>query len=170
MGLVNFGVGVGLAPENDVIISTSVDVFDDSGFNIGFLTSLNRNDTRDTQEVRHFDSADAGRILEQAPGVERYSLTASGWALYDRSITDKRSLLNRLPQGVVGSRTFRVLNDQKIPFALQEEETHPGSGIKTTVFYLGCYLTSFSKPIAIGTATITENCNIKPSWVQDLPA
>lgn len=101
--------------------------------------------------------------------METYSLRASGWALYDRSLTDKRSLLNRLPQAVSGASSFRVLNDQKIPFAIQEQETHPGLGTTTTVFYLGCYLTSFSKPINVNTATISETCAIVPSWVQDGP-
>lgn len=163
MGLVAHGSGVGLAPGNQTVISTTVDVFDEGGNNIGFISQLNRNDTRPVVPIRHLDSSDAGRILELQPGPETYQLTATGYALYNVAEDVGGSLLNRLPQGAAA---FKVMNDQSIPFTIEEAETHPATTIVNRTLFLGCMLNSYSKPLNIGSVTVTETAGITVSWVE----
>jgi len=168
MGLVKHGYGVGLAPQNQVVISTAITVFDEQGNEIGFIQSLNRSDNRGTTPIRHLNKADAGRIIEQAPGVENYTLSASSFGLWNASDADRRSLINRLAGlgGPGGGGAFAVLNQQQIPFVIRQVEEHPATGAQNVTLFLGCMLTSFSRPVAVGTATISETSNITPSWVE----
>jgi hypothetical protein len=166
MPLVIHGFGVGLAPSNLTVITTSVGVFDDQGFEIGLLQSINRDDSRPTIDVRHLNKADAGRIVEQQPGVETYALTVSGWMMYQKNDTSKQSLLNRLPSDVSGSGVFQVMNQQFIPFAIREDETHPATGATNVTNFLGCMLTSYSKPIPLTGTSVVETAHVKPSWVE----
>jgi hypothetical protein len=163
MGLVKQGYGVGNAPSNRTVISTTVGVFDDDGFEIGFIQSIDRSDSRPTQKVRHLNKADAGRIIEQQPGVEDVTVNVNGWALYQKSDSDKQSLLNRLP---TGAGAFVSLNQQSIPFNIREEETHPATGAENVTLYLGCMLTSYSKPININTASIVERATVAVSYIE----
>lgn len=163
MGLVIHGHGVGLAPSNQTVISTTVGVYDEDGFDIAYIQQINRNDSRPTTKVRHLNKADAGRIVEQQPGVEDYSMSVTGFALYQRNDADTRSLIARLP---TGSGAFKVMNQQNIPFTMREEETHPATNATNVTLYIDCMLNSFSKPINIGTTTITETATVTPSYVE----
>lgn len=165
-GLVVHGSGVGLAPQNLTVISTSVTVFDDLGFMIGFIQNIDRSDSRNTVVVRHLNGADAGRIVEQQPGVEDYELSVNGWMMYEKNDTNKQSLLNRLPSDVSGSGMFQVMNDQFIPFAITETEVHPSTKATNTTYYLGCMITSYSKPINVTGTSIVESAKVRPSWVE----
>lgn len=164
MGLVKHGYGVGQSPDAQVVVSTAITVYDEQGIEIGFIQSLQRNDTRTTVPIRHLNKADAGRIVEQVPNVENYTLSASSFGLWNVSSTSRRSLLNRLPGS--GSEAFVVLNQQQIPFVIRQVEEHPATGIQNVTLWLGCMLTSFNRPVNVGTATISETCNITPSWVE----
>ena len=164
MGLVKHGYGVGTAPDNQIVISTSITVYDEFGIEIGYIQSLNRNDARRTTPIRHLNKADAGRIIEQVPGVEEYGLSATSFALYNATDSDRRSILNRLP-GSTGD-AFRTLNQQQIPFAIRQVEEHPATGKQNVILYLGCMLTSYVRPVSIGTMMITETASITPSWVE----
>lgn len=146
-----------------MVISTTVDVLDDEGFNIGFLQSISRTDARPTESVRHLDASDAGRILEQAPGVETNTLNLTGFALYNSGV-DRRSLLNR----VVGANSapFRSLNSQQLPFEITEQWTHPASNARGQTLYGDCMLTNYTRPVNIGTVTITETANATATWVE----
>lgn len=166
MGLVIHGSGVGLDPKNQTVITTSVGVFDDLGFEIGLLQNINRDDNRPTIDVRHLNKADAGRIVEQQPGIETYSLTVNGWMMYQKNDAAKQSLLNRLPSDISGSGVFKVMNDQFIPFSIREEETHPSTNITNVTLFLGCMITSYSKPINLMGTSIVETAHVKPSWVE----
>lgn len=157
------GDGVSIPEKNMVVISTSVDVLDDLGNNIGFLQQISRTDRRDTTMVRHLDSTDAGRMLEQAPGVETNELNVTGLALYSIS-SDKRSLLNRMAGS--GSAKFKSLNSQQLPFEVTERWTHPATGRVGETLYGDCVILNYSRPVNIGTATITETCNIRATWVE----
>jgi hypothetical protein len=164
-GLVEqLGDGVGIPESNQAAISTSIDILDEHGNNIGYLTSLNRRDSRPVDSVRHLNAADAGRKLEGAPHVEEVTVDVTGFALYPKDKTSRNSLLNRLPQAVDGASAFKSLNSQKIPFILMEKTIHPANPNKVQVTtYVGCWLTAYSKPTNIGTATIAETASI---WVQ----
>lgn len=163
MPLATRGYGVGLAPSNLTVIGTSVGVFDENGFEIGFIQSISRDDNRSTTKVRHLNKADAGRIIEQQPGVEEYSLSITGWGMYQKSDTNKQSLLNRLP---VGSGVFQTMNQQFIPFAIREEQTHPATGATNVTLFLGCMIVRFSEPVNIGTTAVTQSATVTPSWVE----
>lgn len=162
-GLVIHGTGVGLATGNQTVISTSVGVFDEDGFDIGYINQINSNFTRPTTRVRHLNKADAGRTVEQQPGVEDFTLTVSGFALYQKNDSDKRSLIARLP---AGGGAFKVLNQQQVPFVVREEETHPATNATNVYVYMGCMINQYSRPVNVGTTTVTESATITPSWVE----
>jgi hypothetical protein len=163
MPLQTRGDGVSIPTSNQVVISTSVDVLDDLGFNIGFIQQLTRNDSRPTTPVRHLDSIDAGRILEQAPGVEDDTLNFTGLALYNTGV-DNRSLLNRLP-GSAGSG-FKSLNSNSIPFEVTEAWTHPTTGLTGSTLFGDVLLTTYSRPVNIGTATISETAAGRVTFIE----
>lgn len=166
MGLVNRGFGTGLAPNNKTVISTTVEVFDGDGFGIGFIKSLARDDNRPTVDVRHLNKADAGRIVEQQPGIETYGLTATGFAMYEKNDTNLQSLLNRLPPASSGAGIFKTLNQQQIPFALRQEATHPATQATNVTYFLACMLLSFSETYDIGNTQVMQTCKIKPSYIE----
>lgn len=163
MAIQTRGDGVSIPESNQVVISTTVDVLDDEGFNIGFLQNINRTDDRPTDAIRHLDASDAGRMLEQAPGVENNTLTLTGFALYNTGV-NRRSLLNR----IIGasSSPFRSLNSQQIPFEITEQWTHPASNARGQTLYGDCMLTNYSRPVNIGNITISETANVKCTWVE----
>lgn len=161
---VKHGYGVGLNPGNQMVISTAITVFDEGGLEIGFIQSLGRSDTRPVTAVYHLNSADAGRIIEQVPGIGTYSTAASSFGLWHLSDVDRRSLINRLPGNAAAA--FVVLNQQQVPFAIRQVEEHPATAAQNVTLFLGCMLTSFTRPVAIGTATVSESCNIAVSWME----
>lgn len=165
MSLATRGDGVSIPESNQVVISTSIDVLDDLGFNIGFVQQINRNDARETQPIRHLDSVDAGRILEQAPAPENVTMNFNGFALYNLGV-DNRSLLNRIA-GSAGS-AFKSLNSQAIPFEVSEAWTHPATGLRGQSLYGDVMLTSYSRPVNLGTVTISESCACRVSWVETI--
>src|SRR5208282_3130195 len=109
MPLMIQGSGVGLAPSNVTVISTSVGLFDDLGFDIGFIQSISPSFDRATVKVRHLNKADAGRVIEQQPGVENYTMGVTSMALYEKNDTNQQSLLNRLPSDISGAGAFKCL-------------------------------------------------------------
>ena len=162
-GLVTHGERVGLYEGNQVIVSSSVTVFDNEGAEIGYIQSLTDTDSRPTTVIRHLNGADAGRPVEQAPAPETHALTASSFALYNVSQSNRMSLLSR----IVGQngKMFSTLQSQHIPFIVHREDEHPSNAneVNSTTWY-GCYLTNHTTTTNIGTVTITESCNITPSW------
>lgn len=163
MAIQTRGDGVSIPESNQVVISTTVDVLDDQGFNIGFIQQISRTDARPTTPIRHLDSSDAGKILEQSPGVETNQLNVTGLALYNLG-TDRRSLLNRMVGS--GSSKFRSLNSQQLPFELSERWTHPATRLAGETLYGDCMLTNYTRPVNIGTVTITETANITATWIE----
>ncbi len=157
-GLVTQGSTVGIPAENKAVISSSVDVFDQDGFNIGFVSQITPAHNRAVQRIRHLNSADAGRVIESAPSPEDISIAVTGLNLYNISESQQQSLISRLP-GQAGAR-FKTLNDQKAPFFLQVVEIHPESGLENESTYLGCWLTRYNRPINIAGATIAATGDI----------
>lgn len=157
-GLVTQGSTVGLPAENKAVISSSVDVFDQDGFEIGFVSQITPSHTRTVQRIRHLNSADAGRVIESAPSPEDISISGTGLNLYNIAESQQQSLIARLP-GQAGAR-FKTLNDQKIPFFIQVVETHPASGLQNESTYLGLWLTRYTRPINIAGATIAATIDI----------
>lgn len=146
-----------------MVISSSVDVLDEDGFNIGFMQQISRTDNRPTTLVRHLDAIDAGRVIEQAPGPETNTLNVVGFALYNTGV-DRRSLLNRIVGQ--GGAKFRSLNSQQLPFELTERWIHPATRLTGETLYGDCWLTNYTRPVNIGTVAIAETANITATWVE----
>lgn len=164
------GDGVSLPEENKVVISTSVDVLDDNGNNIGFLQQISRTDARPMTPIRHLAAGDAGRMVEQSPGVELNTLNVTGYALYNTGAS-RASLLNRITGQEFQSggieAPFRSLNSQFIPFHMTEQWTHPGNtALLGETIYGDCYLTNYTRPVSIATVNIVETANIQATWVE----
>lgn len=162
------GDGVGLPESNKVVISTSVDIFDDGGVNIGFLQQISRTDARPATPIRHLAAGDAGRMIEQSPGPELNTLNVTGYALYNVSPA-RESLLNRITGRTTDTagNLFRSLNSQFLPFQLEERWTHPGNtSQRGKTLYGDCYLTNYTRPVSIATVNIVETANIQATWVE----
>lgn len=163
MPIATRGDGVSLPEGNRVIVSTSVDVLDDDGFNIGFVQQLSRTDTRQVLRVRHLDSVDAGRVLELSPGPEDNSLNATGFALYSRGL-DPGAILNRIP-GING-QPFNSLNSNAIPFEIVEVWTQPNTGVVGETTYGDNLLNNYTRPVNIGAIQIVETVAMITSWIE----
>lgn len=163
-GLVSHGSPVGLAPQNQAVISTSIGIFDDDGDDLGYIQSLSPTYARGTTVVYHLNKADAGRGVEQQPQIEKYTLTATGMSLYNKAPNNRGGVINRLV-GINGAGIV-VLNDQQVPFNIRQEETHPGNGLENVTLYLGCMATSLGRPINIGTVSVIETAGITALWVE----
>lgn len=164
MPLVSRGDGVKIPEQNRVIISTSVDVLDDNGFNIGFIQTLNRTDNRQVQRVRHLDAVDAGRTVELSPGPEDNTLNATGFALYARG-ADKGSVFGRMA-GFNG-QAFQSLNSNFIPFEVIESAIHPTTGATGDTTYGDNLITNYQRPINIGAVQVVETVALITSWVEN---
>ena len=169
-GLVQKGAGVGVGAQNRATISTSYDIFDEDGNLIGYVTDISRTDNRSVTRIRHLSSHDAGRTIEQAPGPDETTLALTGFALYNKAEQSgdlpHYSLVGRL--GGTEGNVFKSLNSQRIPFNLRVEEVHPGTGAVSRTYYFGCYLTSYTKPISLGSITIAETASCQVSVVDNL--
>jgi hypothetical protein len=165
MPLATRGTGVSIPSTNQVVISTTIDVLDDSSNNIGFVSQITRRDERPTSLIRHLDSLDAGRVIEQAPGVETNRLEVAGFALYTVNTT-KNSLIDRVARKNDVFWEHSCLNANWSPFAITERQTHPQGVSYSETLYGECLLTSYSRPVNITTATIAETANIQVSWIE----
>lgn len=163
-GLVSHGSGVGLAPSNQTVISTGISIYNDDGDDLGFIQSLSPTYSRGTTVVYHLNKGDAGRGVEQQPQIEKYTLTATGFSIYNKSINDRGGVVNRLV-GINGAGIV-VLNNQQIPFNIRQEEVHPGNGQNNVTIYLGCMATSLGRPVNIGTISVIETVGITALWVE----
>jgi len=163
MPLVTRGDGVSIPQTNRALISTTVDVWDEMGANIGFIQSLQLTDTRRADRIRHLDKEDAGRIIEQAPAPDDPTLNITGFALYSQG-GRRQSLVHRITGGRVN---FRSLNGQHIPFDITERSVHPADANSAQmVYYLANWLTNWTRPINIGTITVSETAITQPCWVE----
>jgi hypothetical protein len=176
-GLVKYGDGVGLADSNKAVISTSIDIYDENGYLVGFALSIDRTDARTVTRMRHLSSQDAGRTIEQAAQPENVDITIGGYSLYNApgvSDVPHFSLAGRVSKGTGEDRfsaayIFKSINSQRIPFNLKVVETHPATGAEGVIYYMGCMLTRWSKPTNLNNLWVVETANIQASWV-DIPA
>jgi len=170
-GLVNRGAGVGIGQANRATISTSYDIFDADGNLIGYVTQLDRSDSRTVARIRHLSSHDAGRTIEQAPGPDEITLSATGFALYNKPEQTGElphySLAARLG-GLSGQEMFKSLNSQRVPFNIRVEEVHPATGAVSRTYYFGCMLTKYSKPVNLSEITVAETADIQVAVVDNL--
>ena len=170
-GLVQRGAGVGIGVQNRATITTSYDIFDDQGNLIGYVTDIDRTDTRTVQRIRHLSSHDAGRTIEQAPGPDEVTLSLTGFALYNKPEQSGElphfSLAARLG-GLTGANLFKSLNSQRVAFNIRVEEVHPSTGAVSRTYYFGCMLTNYTKPVSLGNITVAETASVQVAVVDNL--
>lgn len=143
----------------EVALITAYDILDQDGLAIGFIQSLTISDSRPATKIRHISSADAGRVLEHAPGFSDIKISGvKGFALYNRN--QDGSLVQRIGGGST-RRAMKMLEEQKIPFKLVERQVDPETHktIDATELF-DCWLTNHSSPRDIGTVTISETAEI----------
>jgi hypothetical protein len=159
----NPDAGVGVPDTHRTQLSTSVDIIDMDGNNIGYISQFGTTGTRNVTRIRHLNSDDAGRVIEQAPNPEDRTVNVTGFALYNKQ--SDGSVIQRL-----GGRSTRkkmaMLEEQKIPFNIVEVVRQPATGEEETTVYHNCWLTNFSKTINIGTATIAQTATLSVEWVE----
>lgn len=144
--------------KGSVLLSTSIDIIDENGFGIGYITQINDNDARPATKARALGAADAGRAIEHIPGVSDLTMTVTGFALYNRQ--EDGSVVQRMAGGNA-KKAFKMLQEQKIGFKILEVERDPTTGkVTDATEYLDCWFTSKGKPINIGQASIMETANI----------
>lgn len=151
------GDGVNFPSRNRIVASSTLDVYDDSGFIIGFVTNFNETQARAVTRIRHLSSRDAGRIIEMSPNTEDINLTVNGYSLYDISLTEKGSLIHRMGSAM---RALKSLQSQAEPFNMVRTETHPSSGELVRDVYFDCWFTNFTRNRDIGRLVQTDNATI----------
>jgi hypothetical protein len=152
------GDGVNFPSRNRIVASSTLDVYDDCGFIIGFVTGFNETQARPVVKIRHLSSRDAARIIEVCPNVETISLSVTGYSLYDISLVEKGSLIHRLGSAM---RALKSLQSQTEPFNMARTETHPSSGEIVRDIYFDCWITNFTRNRAIGTLVQTDSATIE---------
>lgn len=160
-GAQNADAGVKVPESHRTAISTSIDIIDHDGNNIGYIQSINWTQNRTVTPVRHLNSLDAGRIVEAAPSPANYTLNVNGFALYNKQ--NDGSLIQRIG-GSITAMAMKTLEEQSIPFNVVVTFTHPATGEETKTVYHDCWLTNHSTPINIGTALISETASLFVSW------
>jgi len=152
------GDGVSFPAKNRVISSSTLDIYDDQGFIIGFITNFNESDNRPITRIRHLSSHDAGRVIEMSPGVEDVSITVNGYSLYNVNLTEKGSLIHRLGSAM---RALKSLQSQAEPFNLVRTETHPSTNEENKDVYFDCWISAFSRSRDVGRLVQMDNCTIQ---------
>ena len=157
MSMLLRGDGVSFGAQNRVVSSTTIDIIDDEGFIIGFITDMTERWNRPVQRIRHLSAMDAGRVIEIAPQVETIGLDVNGYSLYDKSQTDRRSLIHRMGSGL---KAMKSLVSQSQSFNIIKRETHPSTGETVEDIYFMCWFESFTRTRAIGSITNVDRAAI----------
>lgn len=163
MGLVSRGSPTGEAPSNLIVVSTAITLFDTQGNEIGYVESLNYSSNRPVTLAYHLNGADAGRPIESIAGIEKGTLSATGFALYDTTVLQRGGLMNRLAGA--DAQDYVVLANQQVPFNIRQVEKHPANpSLIRKKKFLGVMLTSLRRPVSIGTMIIMESVDMSYMW------
>ena len=157
------------------LLVTSIDILNDRGEAIGYIQQFSSQHSRPTTRIRHIGSADAGLTLEQAPSPEDITLNLTGFALYNNDINggtgqNQGSIVQRLAVSENMIATFKSLSQQHYGFVIREVERNPATlQVVSAIEYQDCWLVNYSKPINMGTSTISEtataNCSRVATYV-----
>ena len=159
----NADAGVKVPESHRTALSTSIDIIDHDGNNIGYIQQFTANQNRNVTPIRHLNSLDAGRIVEGAPAPANTTMAINGFALY--AMQNDGSLVQRIG-GSTTAKAMKSLEEQSLPFNLIETITHPATGaVVSQTVYHDCWLTSHSHPVNIGNAIIAESANIFVTWI-----
>lgn len=156
------GIGVKIPEQNKLIIIPSITIYDTDNVEIGFITDLTPDSTRNVERIRILYAGAAGRVVEQVPGVEDWTIRCTGFALYEQTLP------GALTQGTGANKIFHSLNSQYIPFKITIEEVHPITGDTITTEFGDCWLTAYSHPISVRNLHVAETATIQPAWVHTI--
>jgi len=152
------GDGVSFPAANRVVNASTVDIYDDRGNIIGFITSIDETMNRQVQRVRVLSSEAAGRTIEMVPFTEDVSINIAGYSLYDLSETDKGSLIHRMGSHMAA---LKSLTSQRDSFHIVKTETHPTTGQRVIDVYYDCWLTSFNRSRDIGRLATIDRATVQ---------
>ena len=152
------GDGVSFPTSNRVINASTVDVYDDRGNIIGFITSISETLNRAVTRIRTLSSEAAGRVLEMAPMTEDVSLSIGGYSLYDLSKTNKGSLIHRMGSHMAA---LKSLQSQREPFHIVKSATHPTTGQTVVDTYFDCWFANFSRSRDIGRLVTIDTASVQ---------
>ncbi len=113
----------------------AIRIIDESGNEIGYITSIAPSARRTVDRRRHLSATTAGQVIELTYGPEDIDLTVEGFTLYyldptaqqDTYVPRTGNLIDRLigenvPAGPLSAQQiFTILNRQHIPFDIWEE-------------------------------------------------
>lgn len=158
----NPNAGVNIPESHRTKLSTSIDIIDHDGNNIGYIQSITPTCNRTVTPVRHLNSEDAGRILEGAPSPATTTLSVNGFALYNKQ--NDGSIIQRMG-GSVTAKSMKTLEEQSIPFNLIVRTVNPATKEEELTIYHDCWMTTHSAPVNISTALVSESANLFVGWV-----
>ena len=138
-----------LLPATQTVSVFSYDVLA-GGRKIGNLQSFAPNSDKTLTRVRQIAAINAGETIEIVPSITDHTITISTLELYRQKTLE-----------ALGYSNFASIEDLKDPIEIKEQITKP-SGEKITIDYLGCWIKSFNKSVAVGGSVVTDNVTI---WV-----
>lgn len=156
------GDGVNFPAANRVVNSSTLDIYDDEGFIIGFVTNFDDQYNRNVTRIRHLSSEDAGRVIEMAPGTEDVSINVQGYSLYNINIAERGSLIHRFNSAL---STMKSLQSQAAGFNLVRKEVHPSTGETNKTIYYDCWFSQSSRARDIGRLVQMDRATIQVAQV-----
>ncbi|MNV26091.1 hypothetical protein D3C71_1172050 [compost metagenome] len=163
------------------VTSTNIYVYS-NGMKVGFVQSASPSESRNIVKVQELGTE--GIIQSVPSNTTGGQLTVSRLAVYNGNLFAALGLTRTgLFVGKQGSDTsnsntiqddtyrtfgnpFKTLKDQRVPLEIQVRTRYPGDKQAWVIdTYLDCWLSSYSKSIAAGTITVTEQATIQYSDV-----
>jgi len=184
--------GVPQSSSRYVAMSTCFDIFLDGNILIGFISSLNINNTRTVTQIRHLNSVDAGIAVDTVMTPDAPTLAFNGFYVYANQANTEglglptgTELTGPIGVGpsigrVAGIQLLMSLDQQNTPFDIVVRHAYPSTvnslaGLKVTPAnqqngnivgaYKNCTINSMSVPINVGTAAVTDSGNITVGYV-----
>lgn len=164
------------------ITSTNIYVYS-NGMKVGFVQSASPSESRNIVKVQELGTE--GVIQSVPSNTNGGQLTVSRLAVYNGNLFSALGLTRA--GGFVGKQgsdtsnsnsiqdanyrtfgnPFKTLKDQRVPLEIQVKTRMPAGENQAwlTDTYLDCWLSSYSKSIAAGTITVTEQATIQYSDV-----
>jgi len=152
------GDGVSFSAQHRVINAARIDILDDDGYIIGFVQGVNETLSRQVQRVRHLNSLDALRVIEMVPGAEDVSITLSGYSLYDKTLTDRGSLIHRLGSPMAAAKS---LMGQAVGFNLIMLEKHPATGEYVRSKWVNCWITNSTRSRSVNNVVNVDSATVQ---------
>lgn len=162
------------------ITSTNIEVFA-NGMRVGFVQSFNPSESRNIVKVQELGTEG---VVQSVPGnTNGGQLSISRFAVYNGNLfnaiggTDTGKFVdaadtydgNYPGNNGIFSNPFKTLKDQRVPLEFKVKTKMPTGTADTPQYYvetyLDCWLSTYSKTMAAGTITITEQATVQYSDV-----